>query len=68
MDSSFRNNLQGQVCFRVPNRLAAASMFGSTEDLKLDPTELRRGQFIFYDPIAGETRYLQAHVARQAME
>ena len=42
MDSSFRTNLQAQVCFRVANRLMAASMFGSTEDLKLDPIALRR--------------------------
>jgi DNA segregation ATPase FtsK/SpoIIIE-like protein len=62
MDSSFRTNLQGQVCFRVPNRLAAASMFGSVDELMLDPIALPRGQFIFYDPTIGETRYLQAHV------
>lgn len=62
MDSSFRTNLQGQVCFRVPNRLAAASMFGSIDELKFDPVALARGQFIFYDPTIGETRYLQAHV------
>lgn len=68
MDSSFRANLPGQVCFRVANRLMAASMFGDTESLRLDPITLRRGQFIFYDPTAGETRYLQAHVAPHALD
>lgn len=62
MDSSFRTNLQGQICFRMPNRLAAASMFGSVDDLVLDPVALPKGQFIFYDPTVGRTRYLQAHV------
>jgi hypothetical protein len=63
MDSSFRANLQTQVCFRVANRLMAASMFGSTEDLKLDPIALPRGWCIYHDPTVGETRYLQVHVA-----
>jgi hypothetical protein len=67
MDSSFRANLQGQVCFRVSNRLAAASMFGSVDDLKLDPVTLPRGRFIFYDPTIGGTRYLQAHVVPEPM-
>lgn len=68
MDSSFRNNLQGQVCFRVSSRLAAASMFGSTDDLRLDPVSLPRGRFIFHDPTVGETLYLQAHVAPLAAD
>lgn len=68
MDSSFRANLQGQVCFRVANRLMAASMFGDTDDLRLDPIALPRGRFIFHDPTAGETRYLQAHVAPHAVD
>lgn len=67
MDSSFRTNLQGQVCFRVPNRLAAASMFGTVDDLRFDPVALPRGQYIFYDPTVGETRYLQAHVTPDEM-
>lgn len=68
MDSSFRANLQGQVCFRVANRLAAASMFGSVDDLKFDPVALPRGRFIFYDPTIGATRYLQAHQVPEPME
>lgn len=68
MDSSFRANLQGQVCFRVANRLAAASMFGTVDDLKFDPVALPRGRFIFYDPTIGATRYLQAHVVPEPME
>lgn len=63
MDSTFRAMLQGQVCFRVGSKLLAASMFGSTEELALDPTRLRTGQYIFEEPAAGEIRYLQAHVA-----
>ena len=71
MDSSFRTNLQGQVCFRVANRLMAASMFGSTEELPrnpgLDPVSLPKGRCIFFDPAAGEIRYLQVHVAPEAV-
>ena len=62
MDSSFRNNLQAQVCFRVSSRLAAASLFGEAKDLEIDPTRLRRGQCIYYDDASGETVYLQAHM------
>jgi hypothetical protein len=68
MASSFRANLQGQVCFRVASRLTAASMFGETGDLLLDPIALLPGQFIFADPMTGTTRYLQAFVADQALE
>ncbi len=63
MDSSFRMNLQGQICFKVPNRLLASTMFGSVEDLRFDPVKLRKGQFIFYDSTNGVMRYLQSHVA-----
>lgn len=62
MDSSFRNNLQAQVCFRVASRLAAASLFGEAKDLEIDPTRLRRGQCIYYDDATGETVYLQGHM------
>ncbi len=65
MDSSFRTNLQSSICFRVQNKTIAASMFGSTDELKQDPTRLRRGQFIFYDDRAGETYYLQARMMKE---
>ena len=65
MDSSFRNNLQAQVCFRVASRLAAASLFGEAKDLEIDPTRLRRGQCIYYDDATGETVYLQGHMRQE---
>jgi hypothetical protein len=65
MDSSFRTNLQAQVCFRVPNRLTAASMFGSADELPEDPTKLDRGQFIYFDDATGETVCLQAHIRQE---
>lgn len=65
MDSSFRNNLQAQVCFRVANRLAAAMLFGEAKDLEIDPTRLRRGQCIYYDDATGETVYLQGHMRNE---
>lgn len=62
MDSSLRNNLAGLVCFRVGSKMTAAAMFGSNDDLRVNPLQLRRGQFIFYNPVAAEIQYLQATV------
>lgn len=62
IDSSFRNNLQAQVCFRVQSRLNAAGLFGEAKDLEIDPVRLRPGQCIYYDDATGETVYLQAHM------
>ena len=62
MDSSFRANLANQVCFKVPNKLTAAGMFGSTDELMVDPVKLPKGRFIFYDATNGETHYLQARM------
>lgn len=65
MDSSFRANLANQVCFKVPNKLTAAGMFGSTDELLVDPVKLPKGRFVFYDASNGETHYLQARVTSQ---
>lgn len=62
MDSSFRGNLASQVCFKVPNKLTAAGMFGDTAELLVDPVKMPRGRFILYDADKGETHYLQARV------
>lgn len=62
MDSSFRANLSNQVCFKVPNKLTAAGMFGSTDELMVDPVKLPKGRFIFYDASNGETHYLQSRI------
>lgn len=62
MDSSFRANLASQVCFKVPNKLTAAGMFGSTDELLVDPVKLPKGRFVLYDAGKGETYYLQARV------
>lgn len=68
IDSSFRNNLQAQVCFRVQSRLNAAGLFGEAKDLEIDPVRLRRGQCIYYDDATGETVYLQAHMRTETSE
>lgn len=68
IDSSFRNNLQAQVCFRVQSRLNAAGLFGEAKDLEIDPVRLRRGQCIYYDDATGETVYLQAHMRTETKE
>ena len=65
MDSSFRANLASQVCFKVPNKLTAAGMFGSTDELLVDPVKLPKGRFVLFDAGKGETYYLQARVVRQ---
>lgn len=62
MDSSFRANLATQVCFKVPNKLTAAGMFGTTDELLVDPVKLPKGRFVLYDASKGETYYLQARV------
>ena len=62
MDSSFRANLASQVCFKVPNKLTAAGMFGATDELMVDPVKLPKGRFILFDASKGETYYLQARV------
>lgn len=64
MDSSFRANLSTQICFKVPNKLTAAGMFGSTDELLVDPVKLPKGRFILYDASNGETHYLQARVVQ----
>ena len=68
MDSSFRNNLQSQICFKVKDNLTASGMFGSVEGLPAEPTKLRRGRFIFYDDSIGNTVYLQAAVVPEEFE
>ena len=68
IESSFRNNLQAQVCFRVQSRLNAAGLFGEAKDLEIDPVRLRRGQCIYYDDATGETVYLQAHMRTETEE
>ena len=68
IDSSFRNNLQAQICFRVQSRLNAAGLFGEAKDLEIDPVRLRRGQCIYYDDATGETVYLQAHMRTETKE
>lgn len=68
IDSSFRNNLQAQICFRVQSRLNAAGLFGEAKDLEIDPVRLKRGQCIYYDDATGETVYLQAHMRLEQSE
>jgi hypothetical protein len=65
MDSSFRANLASQVCFKVGNKLTAAGMFGSTDELAVDPVKLPKGRFILFDASKGETYYLQSRVVQQ---
>lgn len=66
MDSSFRTNLAGQVCFRVPSRAMASTMFPDLDDLPADPVTLPKGRCLFYNPNTGTTRELQVHVAPEA--
>jgi len=68
MDSSFRNNLQSQVCFKVRDNLTASGMFGSVEELPAQPTKLKRGRFIMYDDSTGETVYLQSCIVPDDFE
>ncbi len=68
MDSSFRNNLQSQACFRVANNITAAGMFGSTEDLPIQPTNLKKGRFFFFDDSIGKTVYLQGCLIKEDHE
>lgn len=64
MDSSFRNNLQSEVMFKMKNKLQAAQVFGSTDDLKVDPTRLRAGEFVMFDATRGEVVYLKSRQVR----
>lgn len=52
MDSSFKNNLQSQVCFRVKNSLDVVSIFGSAdfrEELGVNPLNFGKGRCFLYD-------------------
>lgn len=61
MASSFRNNLQSQVCFRVRDNLTAAGMFGSIDNLPVGALTLKRGDFIMYDDACGQTFHARAY-------
>lgn len=67
MDSSFRNNLQSEVMFKPKSKLIAAQVFGSTEELKVDPTRLPAGYFVMFDGATGELVYLKSRMVREMM-
>lgn len=67
MDSSFRNNLQSEVMFKPKSKLIAAQVFGSTEELKIDPTRLPAGHFVMFDGATGELVYLKSRMVREMM-
>lgn len=67
MDSSFRGNLQGQVCFRIASRQLASSVFPALDTLPADPVTLPRGRCLFYNAYTGATQLLHVHVAPEAI-
>jgi hypothetical protein len=60
MDTSFRTNLQSVLCFFMPSKLNAASMFGELDGLPADPTKLGKGEFVFRDDGQNRTVLLKA--------
>ena len=60
MDSSFKENLQSRICFRVSTNLSVANVFASSKELPADALMLKKGQFIFYDDSKAQTVVLQS--------
>lgn len=60
MDTSFRTNLQSVLCFFMPVKANAASMFGELEGLPADPTLLGKGEFVFRDDAQNRTVLLKS--------
>jgi DNA segregation ATPase FtsK/SpoIIIE-like protein len=60
MDTNFRTNLQSVLCFFMPSKLNAASMFGELDGLPADPTKLGKGEFVFRDDGQNRTVLLKA--------
>jgi len=60
MDTNFRTNLQSVLCFFMPSKLNAASMFGELDGLPADPTKLGKGEFVFRDDAQNRTVLLKA--------
>ena len=60
MDSNFRTNLQSVLCFFMPSKLNAASMFGELDGLPADPTKLGKGEFVFRDDGQNRTVLLKS--------
>ncbi|MGX7742337.1 FtsK/SpoIIIE domain-containing protein [Rhodopseudomonas parapalustris] len=63
MDSALRTNLNCRICLRVGSKQLAASVLDDLDDLPVEPTGLRRGRYIYYDPAAGVRRYMQTQIA-----
>ncbi len=68
MDSSFRTNLQSQVCFRVRDNLTASAVFGSSEDLPATPMRLQQGEFVMYDDTTGETFHGKSCMVTESLQ
>lgn len=64
MDSSFRNNLQSEVMFKQKSKLIAAQVFGATDELAVDPTRMRAGEFVMLDATKGQVVYLKSRRVR----
>lgn len=60
MDTNFRTNLQSVLCFFMPVKANAASMFGELEGLPADPTLLGKGEFVFRDDAQNRTVLLKS--------
>ena len=60
MDTSFRTNLQSVLCFFMPSKVNATSMFGELDGLPADPTRLGKGEFVFRDDAQNRTVLLKS--------
>lgn len=60
MDTSFRTNLQSVVCFYMPSKINATSMFGELDGLPADPTRLGKGEFVLRDDAQNRTVLLKS--------
>lgn len=60
MDSNFRTNLQSVICFFMPSKVNATSMFGELDGLPADPTKLGKGEFVFRDDAQNRTVLLKS--------
>lgn len=62
IDSSFKNNLQSQVCFKVKSALDVTSVFGSSdfkEELGINPLKFGKGRCLIYDDSIQEHKLVQ---------
>ncbi|GJM00563.1 MAG: hypothetical protein DHS20C07_22420 [Methyloligella sp.] len=65
ISSSFRNNLQTKICFKVHSNTDAAIVFGNAADLPGIASlggfkNLPKGRFVLSDDVTGEDVYMQA--------